>query len=400
VHIALLGPVATEDILPLLRGGASAFPRGYAGAPLMAVLITELLARGHQVSAITLSSDLPLRTDAAVRANGERFTMRWCPMRPRAWPMNGWRPGRIVDLYRFERQGLLRALQATQAELVHAHWTYEFAAAALRSGLPHLVTAHDSPVQVARAQQGLRHSGYRWLRVLMARQVLRRAKALSAVSPMLAAELAPFARQSVPIDVVPNPLSPAVWRLTQQPQAGRQRVLMVGHGYGPLKNSDTALRAFAALAQQRPDAELLLVGHGFGPGEAAQTAWGSRLPQARFLGALPHGEVLQQMASSDVLLHASTQESFGVVVAEALAIGLPVLAGRDSGAVPWLAAGQATLVDVRDAAAISTALAQMLSAGDTPGRSQRARQAMQDRFAVARVVDAYEALYRRVLTFR
>jgi alpha-1,6-mannosyltransferase len=46
-------------------------------------------------------------------------------------------------------------------------------------------------------------------------------------------------------------------------------------------------------------------------------------------------EVARLMASSDVLLHAGDQEAFGLVVLEAMACGLPVVAAR-AGALPEL----------------------------------------------------------------
>ena len=69
----------------------------------MVTLIDALLARGHRVTAITTSADLPLRVDATRWWRGDRFSLACCPMRPRAWPFNGALPGRIVDLYAFER---------------------------------------------------------------------------------------------------------------------------------------------------------------------------------------------------------------------------------------------------------------------------------------------------------
>jgi hypothetical protein len=38
------------------------------------------------------------------------------------------------------------ALQREQPDILSAHWTYEFAAAAIATGIPHVVTAHDAPL--------------------------------------------------------------------------------------------------------------------------------------------------------------------------------------------------------------------------------------------------------------
>lgn len=408
MHIALVGPIATAQLRHLLPADAfavDASPVGYQGAPLMGTLIEALLARGHRVTAITTSADLLLRLDATRWWRGDGFSLACCPMRPKAWPFNGALPGRIVDLYAFERQGLQRAIAASGADLVHAHWAGEFAWAALRSGLPHLITSHDVAWAVARLQPGLRHSAYRWLRAGMAWQVLRRARAVSTVSPSMVAQMQPHCR--VPVSLVPNPLPAWIFESKVRPEPGRQRVLMVCHGFGPLKNTEPALRAFHQLRQSRPAAELVLLGDDFQPGGPAQRWWQSQglddrgdaaAGGLRFVGPVPHAEVIAWMARSDLLLHPSLQESFGMVLAEALATGLPVLAGAASGAVPWVVGEHGRLVDVTRPAAIAEALGAML---DNPVERQRlglaGRADMARRFAADTVVQGYEALYLAAL---
>jgi glycosyltransferase involved in cell wall biosynthesis len=409
MHIALVGPIATAQLrhwLPASAQDKGALPVGYLGAPLMVTLIDALLARGHRVTAITTSADLPLRVDATRWWRGDRFSLACCPMRPRAWPFNGALPGRIVDLYAFERQGLQRAIQASGADLVHAHWAGEFALAALRSGLPHLITSHDVPWAVARLQQGWRRSAYRWLRAGMAWQVLRRARAVSTVSPTMVAQMQPHCR--VPVALVPNPLPSWIFDQALEPQPGRQRVLLVGHGFGPLKNAQAALRAFAQLRQTHAAAELVLLGDDFQPGGPAELWWRHQGPGQgqgdaaanglRFVGPVPHAESIAWMARSEVLLHPSLQESFGMVLAEAQALGLPVVAGAASGAVPWVVSAHGQLVDVTQPAAMSEALRAML---DNPDQrlhlGQTGRADMAQRFAAAHVAQLYEAQYLAAL---
>ena len=398
MHVALAGPIATADVAHLLHDGGVGLPRGYDGAPLMGVLVAALLDRGHRVSAITLCRDMPLERDGRVVARGDGLTFTVCPMRPRAWPFNGHLPGRIVDLYAFERRQLEAALAAAAPDIVHAHWAAEFAWAALNSGHPHLVTSHDSPVRVARFQTDLRHGGYRWLRAAMAWHVLRRAQAVSAVSPYMADEIAGMAR--VPIAVVPNPVKPRAFALQRQPVPGRARVLMVGNGFDSRKNAQAGLQAFADLARVLPQAELVLVGHGFGPDEEAQRWWQAepRAGQLRFAGALAHDAVLALMAESDVLLHPALEETFGVVIAEAMAIGLPVVAGAHSGAVPWVGGDAVSLVDVTSPEAMRAALHRLLSdPAAAADAARRGRDAARSRFSAAAVAESYEALYRRAM---
>ena len=47
-----------------------------------------------------------------------------------------------------------------------------------------------------------------------------------------------------------------------------------------------------------------------------------------FHGTLPHDQAMQCLAGSDMLLHPSSYETFGIVLAEAMAVGVPVIATR------------------------------------------------------------------------
>lgn len=398
MHIAVLGPIASVDVRHLLHEPAAVLPGGYGGAPLMATLIEGLLARGHRVTAITLSGDMPLDGPRALRAEGPRFTLVCCPLRPRAWPFNGWRPGRIVDLFAYERAALLQAIKTAAPDVVHAHWAYEFGWAALDSGLPHVITSHDAPLVIARYYGGLVHGGYRWLRALMARLVLRRARLVTTVSPYMVREIQSWCRQAV--NVVPNPIAASVFALKRESVPGRRRVLMVCNGWSARKNPEPALEAFALLSRRLPDAELVLLGADFAPGQRASQWWAQQGldGKVRFIGSVPYGSVLDWMADSDVLLHPALEESFGAVIAEAMALGIPAVAGEASGAVPWVVGQDGLLVDVRQPQAIADALLRLLQ-DDTLRRTlgERGRASMAARFSAESVVMQYETLCRQAL---
>lgn len=397
LHILLVGPVATADVQPLLGPSAGSLPIGYAGAPLMRVLIDGLLARGHRVTAVTTSADLRADQDD-VRTEGSRFTLVICPSRPRAWRFNGWRSGRVVDLFAFERRRLAEAIRRIEPDVVHAHWAYEFAWAAQRAGVPLVVTSHDAPLVIARFSGGLVHGGYRWLRACMAWRVLRRAEHVTTVSPYMVGQIQSWCPR--PVSVVPNPLAAGLFGMSRTESPGRLRVLMVCNGWSARKNPEPALRAFAKVSAQVPQAELVMLGADFGPGERAERWWteSALVGQVRFVGSVSHAEVLRWMTVSDLLLHPALEESFGAVIAEAMALQLPVLAGADSGAVPWIIGQAGVTVDVRSARAMAAAMLRLLV--DDAGRRDlgvRARDSVHRRFGADEVVMQYEALYRAAL---
>lgn len=359
VHIALVGHIAGNDVKKYLNADVGPVPNGYAGAPLTGIIIGELLRLGHRVTGITTDGSLPL-AGGTVRLEGPGFTFLVCPARRRAWRPNGWNLGRAVDFFARERRLITQAIVESAPDIVHAHWSYEFALAALDQSAPHLITCHDSPAAVLRFTR----SFYRALRYLMAHRVFRQGREFTTVSDYMARELGPAIGHAP--EVIPNPVAAYVFELGKSRSVTtRRRVAMVSNGWDRLKNPEIAIRAFALWKEVEPTAELHLFGSDFGPGETAQRWSKSQGLSAglNFHGRMPHHDLVTFLADMDAFLHPSLEESFGVVLAEAMALGLPVVAGRDSGAVPWVlgtdGAGHCTtgiLTDVRDVVEVENAL--------------------------------------------
>lgn len=397
MHIAIVGPIATADIAHLIESDVSALPLGYRGAPFMGTLIGELLCRGHRVSAFTLSNDMPLGRSKPIIARGRNFTLSYTPMRRRAWRPNGMRPGRIVDLYALEREHLQRVIVQAAPEVVHAHWTYEFALAALKTGLPHVVTCHDSPYAVARffSKEKPTNSLYRWLRVLMARKVFRQVRCVTAVSSYMRDEVQGMT--SVPIVLVPNPvdaLALALGKARLVPPS--PSIAMVCNGWGARKNPQPALKAFAKFRICHPEAILHMYGSDFGAGQVAEI-WSKQQGITAglvFHGPVPHKQLLEELSNADLLLHPSLEESFGLSIAEAMAMGLPVVAGESSGAVPWVVGGGGVLCDVRQEQAICQAIEQVLVPENYARYSLAARERVETMFTIGMVTNAYMEIYK------
>jgi glycosyltransferase involved in cell wall biosynthesis len=399
MHIAFTGHIAGADVQAYLHEGAGTAPLGYFGAPLTGILIGELLRLGHRVTGITTDSQLPL-DGGPVRLEGPNFSLVVCPARPRAWRPNGLRLGRAVDLFAFERRQIQQALIAAAPDIVHVHWSYEFALAAIAQPAPHLITCHDSPAVVLRYTR----SFYRALRYLMAQRVFRRGREFSTVSDYMARELSgPLGHLP---QVIPNPVAPYVLSLGREhPAPTSRRVAMVCNGWDRRKNPEPALRAFALWRATEPRAELHLYGAGFGEGEAAQ-AWTRAeglTAGLYFHGQTPHRKLVTALDEMDALVHPALEESFGVVLAEAMAIGLPLVAGRDSGAVAWVMGADENglsdaglLVDVRSAPAIAEALQTLFDNG-YPARSQAGIKLANSNYGPAAVAHAYLQRYERIL---
>lgn len=401
LHIGIAGPVATEHVADFLSCDTSTLPKGYSGAPLTGVLIGELLKQGHKVSAFTTDPSL-YANSKVIKASGSNFDFYICPARPRAWRFNKNRLGRVVDGFAYERQQLFNAINLVNPDIIHAHWTYEFALAAIKTGLPHLITCHDAPIVVLRYTR----SPYRAIRYLMARQVYRKGLQFSAVSSYMAAAVQHYTKKK--ISVVPNPLADYVIASgrTRTATTTTLRIGMICNGWDARKNPKPALQAFAKIHNDLPTAELHLFGVGFGVGEPVQL-WcqqqGITMGMV-FHGTTPHRQLIEQLNGLDLLIHPALEESFGVVVAEAMALGLPIVAGRHSGAVPWVVGIYETnikrccavLTNVTDPDAIASAVVEAFDQY-YPERSESAYVRARQMFAPGVIADAYIALYRQVL---
>jgi glycosyltransferase involved in cell wall biosynthesis len=127
------------------------------------------------------------------------------------------------------------------------------------------------------------------------------------------------------------------------PPSTSRTVLHVGR-LSADKGAHALLDAWEALGDTA--LELVCIGDGPLRDEMSQR----RVPQVRFVGRLNPGEVREWMLRARVLVAPSTlYETFGLVVAEAMAAGLPVIVPRD-GALAEVAGGAAVEPGSDDAA--------------------------------------------------
>jgi len=306
----------------------------------------------------------------------------------------------LLDCYREERRLIRAAVTCESPEVLSAQWTYDHALAALDCGLPTVVTCHDTPLRYAWISKHW-HMTYH---LFVAWKVIRKADRLICVSPYTARHIQQYFRPSCAVDVIPNGRYQELFergrrRLEQAIPLHEPYTLCSVGGWGELKNVFTLIKAFSILRQKGEMMRLVLFGSGMGPGEAAeQWAKKNQLHEGvNFLGNAPREQIFNFLErEADLMVHPSLIETHGMVLIEAMACGVPVIGGKQSGAVPWTLdyGNSGFLCDVRDAHDLSRTilLARDQANDERHAMSLRAWHFVSERFRIEDAARANEEI--------
>ncbi|HEY8179097.1 MAG TPA: glycosyltransferase, partial [Candidatus Limnocylindria bacterium] len=181
-------------------------------------------------------------------------------------------------------------------------------------------------------------------------------------------------------------------------------VIVASHGrLAPEKNVSVLVEAFARAASRDPRLRLVLIGAGPATEATATRAAAPDLAgRVALPGRMPRLTALAAVAGADIFAFASQTETQGLVLAEALAVGLPVVALAGPGVDDSVRDGvDGVLVRPArgDDTAGSLAGAIVMLSGDRDRRLAMAGQAREgaDRFDVTRRIEEVVALYRELL---
>ncbi|MDR7543321.1 MAG: glycosyltransferase family 4 protein [Armatimonadota bacterium] len=162
------------------------------------------------------------------------------------------------------------------------------------------------------------------------------------------------------------------------------------------KRFDVLLAAFAKIARAGTE-RLLMVGGGPQAGELRQMACELGIgAQVAFTGPLEHDRVLDCYAASDVFAFASPTETQGMVVIEAMAAGLPVVAVRAGGVDEAVSNGATGLLSPLDVDALAAAMRRMMDDPALRRRCAEAGRSAARQFAIEELVHRLVMLYRQV----
>ncbi|HEY9507128.1 MAG TPA: glycosyltransferase [Gemmatimonadales bacterium] len=188
-------------------------------------------------------------------------------------------------------------------------------------------------------------------------------------------------------------------RLRQSLGLGSEFAWLAVGRFEAAKDYPNMLRAFVRVRAEQPGAVLLLVGRGSLQAETEALAATLGLEgRVRFVGT--REDVPEFMTVADGYVMSSAWEGMPMVLLEAAAAGLPMVATRVGGNQEVIRDGATGfLVPPGDDGALGAAMLRLMALPETERRAMGARghDHVRQHYGLGRVVDHYEAVYRQVL---
>lgn len=346
--------VPSELYLPVWRHTSGIFQCHAAAA---------LAHEGHRAGVLSVGfltvPNLPRALRAATREgigvdvpDGAQIVRAWIPLPlPYRWlPPRAFRG--VIELAARRAFGSYVSKHG-MPDVVHGHdplwggWIANMLAR--RSGLVSMLTVHTSAFARDLASPGERE---------LAGRVLREADVVSAVSASLATSLS----RQFGIDeaaVLPNVVDDDFLKNQRVPRRDESFVYFSAGSLDDNKNHGLLLEAFARCVRGAP-ASLRIAGDGplRGTLEAQARALGVET-QVSFLGWVDKADMLREMSAADCFVLSSRYETFGVVLIESLASGVPVVATRCGGPEGVITPECGLIVEPDDVTALAKAMLRM-----------------------------------------
>ncbi len=266
----------------------------------------------------------------------------------------------------------------------------------LPKNIPVVATLHHSIHDPAlRPHKGwLRAAYHHWWIAPNERRVMQRATKVTAVSQFVA-DMARKTLCDVPVQVIYNGVDTDLFCPGPEKATPNTpfRLLYVG-SWMRRKGVDLLAPIMRELGE---DFELYYTG-----GAAAEPDKASMPNNMHDLGRLNQQQVIQQMQQADAFLFPSRSEGFGLVAAEAMACGIPVISARSSSLTEVIEDGvTGLLITPGDIQAFATAVHTL--ATDTTlcvSMAETARSRAESCFSMESMCDRYESTYHLLLAYK
>jgi glycosyltransferase involved in cell wall biosynthesis len=307
-------------------------------------------------------------------------------------PKWGWLRGGYLGCIRSIR----RQLQKIQPDIVHGQGTERYCAlAATFSGFPNVLTIHGNMRLIARLNAS-RPFSYQWLAARLEGFTLPRTDGVVCITRYTQAAVKASAPRTW---LLPNAVAAGFFDTQPAPDVPAVPVGLCVGNVCPRKNQNHFIRALDPLAQQKP-LKIIFAG------QLDKGVYGAEFqrllrdrPWCEHLGFLNHEQLKERLSTAAFLALPTREDNCPMVVLEAMAAGVPVLASNVGG-VPDLIQHEVNglLCDPDKPETFRAAIARLLADRAFAGRiAAEARRQAQRRFHPQVIAQKHLEIYREVL---
>lgn len=228
------------------------------------------------------------------------------------------------------------------------------------------------------------------------RSIMKYLPALTAVSEAAAQYVRSITDK--PVSIIPNGIDLKKYRASTPGATSKNTILFIGR-LERRKGVKYLLEAFKVLAARDAGVQLCIAGDGPDREKLEMFVHEQGIPRVTFLGFVSEDKKLKLLAQARLFVSPALYgESFGIVLLEAMAAGVPVVAGNNPGYKSVMqGVGELSIVNPRDTEEFARRL-QLLVADETLRKHwQTWAKPYVEQFAYHKVVDQYEALYQKLL---
>lgn len=283
-------------------------------------------------------------------------------------------------------------VRKVKPDLVHGHYITSYGFWAAASGRhPLVLTAWGSDILVTPKQS--------WLKRQLTRWTLRQADLITADSLDMLDEMALY-QPRAQLEQIQWGVDLELFQPAPRPDDGVFHIVSL-RMWEPLYNIDVIINAVAALRRLRPEHKVHLHLLGDGYLESALRAQVAQLAMAddiTFHGRLSEQRLVEVLQRAHVSVMVPSNDATAMSLLESMAVELPVVVSDLPANRQWIDESGGFIVPVKDAAAITTALMQLI---DNPQQAsimgRRNRALVAERASRRHEMDRMSEMYQRLL---
>lgn len=392
MNIGIVSPLNPKEFVKYLNVPAKELPNINQAATAVHTFIKELLDKGESVYAFTSDYSIPNN----IILEGNQLKIYIVSRKSKYNDIN-----LLSNIYVVRRLANCINKEISKLNVLHAQWTYEYAMAAkyFTQQIPVFCTVRDWCPYILSTQKKLIPKLH-WL--LFKYHYFRNVMNCDDIHFIANSNYTyNCIKKNYPnknVAIINNPIEKELILLKREYTSKEKIFISISQYIFELrKNYTNLLYAFKKYHKYNNSSKLWLIGK-YNKESSIYKKWKEEqlLEGVIFWGAISHNDLIEKIDLASILIHPSLEETFGNTLIEGMARRIPVIGGKDSGAVPEVLGHGANgiLCDVTSVESIYQAMILSDNEDITKEKVNTATEFIKDNYKSDIIVQKHLQLYK------